>query len=139
MNSIPLASHSAISSSRIDRDASWTSLSPAQKRAKPSLVPGPSTVIWTDGSCAANFSAFAAEIGSTVDEPETKRDVPPPGDASPEPPPHAARTRIAASARPGDGRRHLAETFNVLLRVRGPRTELSHGRGSRLEARWVRL
>jgi hypothetical protein len=46
------------------------SISPAQKRAKPSPVPGPSTVIATPGFASLNAACAAAEIGSTVDEPE---------------------------------------------------------------------
>jgi hypothetical protein len=42
-----------------------------QKRAKPSPVPGPSTVYSKPDSCAANASATAFVIGSTVEEPET--------------------------------------------------------------------
>ena len=71
MNSTPPSSQAAISSSLIGREASAMSVSPAQKRAKPSPVPGPSTVMATSGLDSANAAAAAAEIGSTVDEPET--------------------------------------------------------------------
>ena len=74
MNSTPASSQAATSSALIGRDASETSVSPAQKRAKPSPVPGPSTVIATSGLAAANSPAAAAEIGSTVDEPDTAID-----------------------------------------------------------------
>src|SRR4029450_2790665 len=40
-------------------------------RTNTSLVPGPSTLIWTSGFAAENCSATSDEIGWTVDEPDT--------------------------------------------------------------------
>jgi hypothetical protein len=59
------------SSGLILRDASLTSVSPAQKAAKPGPVPGPSTVKPKSGLSALNASDTACEMGCTVDEPET--------------------------------------------------------------------
>src|SRR5262245_24764407 len=71
MNSTSLSPQEVTSSALIGREASEMSVSPAQKRANPSPVPGPSTVMATSGLDSANTVAAAAEIGSTVDEPET--------------------------------------------------------------------
>ncbi len=46
------------------------SVSPSQNSAKPSPVPGPSTVASTPEQ-SSSFSPTAAEMGSTVEEPET--------------------------------------------------------------------
>src|SRR5262245_1269840 len=70
MKSTPPSSQAVTSSALIGREASEMSVSPAQKRAKPSPVPGPSTVMATSGLESENTAAAAAEIGSTVDEPE---------------------------------------------------------------------
>jgi hypothetical protein len=47
------------------------SISPLQNSLAPSPVPGPSTLTATPGLAALNCSATRAEIGSTVDDPET--------------------------------------------------------------------
>ncbi len=75
------------------------SVSPAQNFLKPSPVPGPSTVYLKSGFVAANASATPVEMGSTVDEPETK--------ISPETLPPAAGSRPAPPwrRRGGGGRR----------------------------------
>src|SRR5690242_18852987 len=69
---MPAAWQVAASSSLILRDASEMSVSPAQNFLKPSPVPGPSTVYLKSGLLAASASATPVEIGSTVDEPETR-------------------------------------------------------------------
>ena len=46
------------------------SVSSAQKRAKPSPVPGPSTEVATPGFAESNASPTRALMGSTVEEPE---------------------------------------------------------------------
>ncbi len=78
--SMPAALQAAASSSLILRDASEMSVSPAQKRLKPSPVPGPSIVGLKSGFDAMNASATPVEMGSTVDEPETliEPEIPPP-------------------------------------------------------------
>ena len=69
--STPLAAHlSASPSGLMARDASEMSVSPSQNRAKPSPVPGPSTVMATPGEAALNASWMAVVMGWTVDEPE---------------------------------------------------------------------
>src|SRR5918996_2201966 len=106
MNSMPSSSQAAISSASIGRDASDMSVSPAQKSSKPSPVPGPSTDIWTPPFSAENFSAFAAEIGSTVEDPETVIEPDSSGSWAPasvavpssSSPPQAAATRAIANA-----------------------------------------
>src|SRR5687767_10935580 len=69
---MPLSRHSWASVSRMAREASATSLVPSQNRAKPSPVPGPSTVKPKFGLSALKSSETACETGSTVEEPETK-------------------------------------------------------------------
>ena len=70
--SMPASAQSFASSSLILREASEMSVSPAQNFLKPSPVPGPSTVNLKSGFVAAKASATPVEMGSTVDEPETK-------------------------------------------------------------------
>src|SRR5687768_11810305 len=69
---MPLSEQAWISSSSIAREASATSALPLHSAAKPSPVPGPSTVKPKSGLSARNDSATACEIGSTVDDPVTK-------------------------------------------------------------------
>ena len=113
--STPASLQAAASSSLIARDASEMSVSPAQNFLKPSPVPGPSTVYSKPGFASLNSRATPDEIGSTVDEPETKIEpetappasglpAAPPSVAgavvAPEPPPQAATKSAVASARP---------------------------------------
>src|SRR5687767_4847450 len=69
---MPLSEQAWTSSSSIARDASATSALPPHSAAKPSPVPGPSTVKPKSGLRARNDSATACEIGSTVEDPVTK-------------------------------------------------------------------
>ena len=70
-NSMPAAAQAAASSSLIGREASEMSVSPAQKSANPSPVPGPSTVAAMPEPQSRSRSPTRAEMGSTVEEPET--------------------------------------------------------------------
>src|SRR5436309_962447 len=83
---MPFLSQVAASVSSIGREASLTSVFPSQKRANPSPVPGPSTLICTSGFFEENFSATSEEIGWTVEDPETTTEpVNPPLPPLPEP------------------------------------------------------
>ncbi len=96
--STPLASQAAISSSLIGREASETSAPPSQNVAKPSPVPGPSTVTARpppDISLASSPTRML--IGSTVDEPVTKTS---PSASSRSPPPPAAVPPVVVSVAP---------------------------------------
>ena len=104
--SIPAAAHFSASESLIFREASEMSDSPEQNLAKPSPVPGPSTVIAMSGLASLNSLATAAVIGSTVDEPDTKIEPPEPPDGADvsfdeelSSPPQAARVTAAAATR----------------------------------------
>ena len=66
------------------REASETSVSPAQNSLKPSPVPGPSTEISTLPFWPMKSSATRAVMGSTVDEPEMV--IEPSTEVSAEPP-----------------------------------------------------
>src|SRR6266545_8425102 len=68
---MPFLSHSAFSSSLIGREASLMSVSPLQKRAKPSPVPGPSTLIETPELSSEKSCATSELMGCTVEEPDT--------------------------------------------------------------------
>src|SRR5512132_3598502 len=94
MPSYPMASsryltppflQAACSSGSIALDASLICVSPLQNRTKPSVVPGPSTLICTAGFCAENCSATSWLIGSTVDDPETLTDPETPLELPPPP------------------------------------------------------
>src|SRR4029453_14724013 len=65
-----LAQTSASPSGLMARDASAMSISPAQNRAKPSPVPGPSTGMANPGEPALNRSWPAVLMGCPVDEPK---------------------------------------------------------------------
>jgi hypothetical protein len=81
------------------REASDTSVSPLQKRSKPSPVPGPSTVIATSSTSRTSCSATRAEIGSTVEEPDTTTSTALPAL-------HASRTVTKAVKNTGLAARH---------------------------------
>src|SRR5436190_24041227 len=73
MNSTPASSQAVASSGLIGREASamaGASSPPAQNSAKPSPVPGPSTVAAISEQ-SRSFSPTAVEMGSTVEEPVT--------------------------------------------------------------------
>src|SRR5688500_9917821 len=70
MNSTPLSAQISASSALIAREASEMSVSPSQNSTNPSPVPGPSTVAATPEPQSSSFSPTAAEMGSTVEEPE---------------------------------------------------------------------
>src|SRR5215208_4998024 len=95
------------SASLILRDASDTSVVPAQKAAKPGPVPGPSTVKPKLALSALKSSDTACEMGWTVDEPETLIWPPIPlpavvatGVDVPVGPPQAATIKAMASGNP---------------------------------------
>ena len=69
--SMPAALQASASSCLILREASEMSVSPLQKRPKPSPVPGPSILASKPGLASVKYSATLVEIGSTVDEPDT--------------------------------------------------------------------
>jgi hypothetical protein len=133
MISIPASVHASISASRIDRDASLMSVSPAQKRSNPSLVPGPVTSIATSADTSSlNSSAISAEIGSTVEDPEMitvplsgsidsagSVGLPPEVGVAVEPPEQAATTNDAASVRAPRRRSWVMDTRESSL-VRPP-------------------
>ena len=138
--SMPFSAHVAASSSLIAREASEMSVSPAQNRANPSPVPGPSTEMFTSGSTSLNSSWTRTEIGSTVDEPEITMspDRPPPSAGSSagssaagssavssSSPPQAASTRAAATA-PAAAR--FPEIFTLLSPLQGQSVVAEHGR-----------
>ncbi len=82
--STPASAQAWASSSLMAREASLMSVSPAQKRAKPSPVPGPSTLMATLGFCSLKSSLTRVEMGSTVEEPEMtiSPEMSPPADGS---------------------------------------------------------
>src|SRR6266545_516085 len=136
MYSTPAALQAAASSSLILREASLMSVSPLQKRAKPSPVPGPSTVYSTSGFAAWKSSATMLVIGSTVDEPEmvsvpTTDDTEARADSSGGPVfEQAASSRAPASspARPGWTRAEWVNGFLqawALVRLEDPRWGLT--------------
>ena len=124
MKSMPEASHAATSSSLIGRDASETSISPAQNCANPSPVPGPSTVIARSGFSSENAAPTAAEIGSTVDEPETAID--------PETDPASAGASLPAGASDPS----LAHRSRPAHRSSGRRCRRRIGAGRCVARRW---
>ena len=93
--STPFSSHWAISSSLIGREASAMSAPPVQNVAKPSPVPGPSTVTARpppDISLASSPTRML--IGSTVEDPVTNTS---PSASSTSPPPPAGASLPAGS------------------------------------------
>src|SRR5687767_9633151 len=125
---MPFSSQAAISSLLIALDASLISVSPAQNRAKPSPVPGPSTEYWTSGFPAVKSSATMDVIGSTVDEPEITispaSPSPPSAGSEPSAPlrfgllEQAARMRVAATVIASAGRSPVRGRFNASPPVR---------------------
>src|SRR6188472_3571438 len=99
MNSIPASSHAAASSALIGREASEMSVSPWQKSAKPSPVPGPSTVAPMLEQ-SSSFSPTAVEMGSTVEEPETLTSPSTSAGQSPLPPSDEPSVEDEASSSP---------------------------------------
>ena len=117
---MPLASQACFSSSEIAREASWTSVSPAQNFVNPPPVPDVPTVTFTPDCSLLNSSAIASLIGATVEEPSTamlpERLVPPP---VPPPllssvPPHAAATRVMARVSPSSQPRRIRYVITCL-------------------------
>ena len=96
----PFFSQSAFSSSLIGRDASEISVSPAQKRTKPSPVPAPPTVIFTPGCDSPKNSDAASANGWTVEEPSMAT-LPLSSSWEASPPPRRLRTgaRVIVAAR----------------------------------------
>jgi hypothetical protein len=98
--STPFCSQSSASSSWIGRDASLTSVSPAQNREKPPPVPDCDTVTRTSRpSLSMNSSAIAWLIGYTVLDPSIWI-RPPPSPASPASPPHATTASATSTGIP---------------------------------------
>ncbi len=85
--SMPFAAHVSASSSLIGRLASEMSVSPSQKTANPSPVPGPLTVTCTAEPASSASSATFSETGCTVDEPEMFTEPSTSVMAPPSPPP----------------------------------------------------
>src|SRR5215207_8973366 len=110
MPALSQASPSFSSSVLIGREASLTSVSPAQNFSKPPPVPDSPTVTLTSGASSWKNSAAACANGKTVDEPSIRMlpetfspalaSLPPPPPPSSSSLPHAAAPSARTAAAP---------------------------------------